>query len=49
MCLNKGHVDIVAYKDVFIYFLRYSATGCTNQELSSLEFTFCLAALTFSL
>jgi hypothetical protein len=33
MCLNKGHADIVAYKGVFIYFLRYSATGCTNQEL----------------
>jgi hypothetical protein len=31
--LNKGHADIVAYKGVFIYFLRYSATGCTNQEL----------------
>jgi hypothetical protein len=28
-CLNKGHADIVAYKGVFIYFLRYSATGCT--------------------
>jgi hypothetical protein len=24
---------IVTYKGVFIYFLRYSATGCTNQEL----------------
>jgi hypothetical protein len=33
MCLNKGHADIVACKGVFIYFLRYSATGCTNQEL----------------
>jgi hypothetical protein len=32
-CLNKGHADIVAYKGVFIYFLRSSATGCTNQEL----------------
>jgi hypothetical protein len=32
MCLNKGHADIVTYKGVFIYFLRYSATGCTNQE-----------------
>jgi hypothetical protein len=32
-CLNKGHADIVAYKGVFIYFFRYSATGCTNQEL----------------
>jgi hypothetical protein len=32
-CLNKGHADIVAYKGVIIYFLRSSATGCTNQEL----------------
>jgi hypothetical protein len=32
-CLNKGHADIVAYKGVFIYFLRSSETGCTNQEL----------------
>jgi hypothetical protein len=31
--LNKGHTDIVAYKGVFIYFLRSSATGCTSQEL----------------
>jgi hypothetical protein len=26
-CLNKGHTDIVAYKGVFIYLLRSSATG----------------------
>jgi hypothetical protein len=32
-CLNKGHADIGAYKGVFIYLLRYSATECTNQEL----------------
>jgi hypothetical protein len=28
---------MVAYKGVFIYFLRYSATGCTNQELRYLK------------
>jgi hypothetical protein len=35
-CLNKGHAHTVAYKGVFIYFLRSSATGCTNQELRNI-------------
>jgi hypothetical protein len=42
-------VDIVAYKGVFIYFLRSSATGCTNQELRFILLFFVLSTVTKNL